>query len=81
MGYNFNVKIETKNFTIEIAEGDLYGCFEHNRLGEDRGGGLWFQMCQDKKLDLIDYDGTAYLPKEVLFALRDKGYTVDETFE
>lgn len=79
--YNFNVKLETKNYTIEVAESDNYGYFEHHELGEERGGGLWFERNIEGKLELMDYDGVPYLSKQVIAALREHGYIVDETFE
>lgn len=67
--YNFTTKLQTKNFTIDIADAEGYGYFEHDRVGEDRAGGLWFR---DKAL--TDYDGVFELPREVIKALQDAGY-------
>ena len=61
MAYNFTVKLGTQNFTISIDPKARYGCFEHDQLGEDRGGGLWF----NKDFMLEDYDGVFELPSEV----------------
>ena len=70
------MKVTTDNFTVEIFdETSLRGYFEHNELGDNRGGGLWFDG-----LSLIDYDGVYCLPKEVIQALRDTGFYVDPEF-
>ena len=77
------VVIETKNFTVTLwSSNDDFnisvnptkdrGSFEHNRLGEDCGGGLWFR---DNKL--IDYDGVYYLPKEVVTILKEQGINTE----
>ena len=71
------MKITTDNFTVEIFdETPLRGYFEHNELGDNCGGGLWFEG-----LELIDYDGVYCLPKEVIQALRNTGFYVGEEFE
>ncbi len=61
MAYNFNIKMGTQNYTIEIDSKAKYGCFEHNELGDNSCGGLWF----DEQFHLIDYDGVYFLPSEV----------------
>ena len=71
--YNFTTKIGTQNYTIEIDTKAKYGYFEHDTLGDESGGGLWF----DKNLSLIDYDGVYFLPSEVknvliMFGMIDK---------
>lgn len=71
--YNFNIKMGTQNYTIDIDSKAKYGCFEHDTLGDESGGGLWF----DKQFNLIDYDGVAVLPSEVknmliMFGMIDK---------
>lgn len=93
-GYNFNVQIKTDNFEVKVDTRAKYGYFEHDTLGEERGGGLWFGTRPDLPpvnwpgvdmrgytLELTDYDGTAVLPKEVLKALRDHGFVAGEEFE
>lgn len=67
--YSFNKRLQTRNFTIEIADADSYAYFEHDRVGEDRAGGMWFK---DKAL--TDYDGVFELPKEVIKAMQAEGY-------
>lgn len=79
--YDFNCKIVTDNFTIEVADSDRYGAFEHNDLGDECGGGLWFEQNPEGKLELIDADGTYTLPEEVAEALRLAGYVITEEFE
>lgn len=79
MAYNFNVNLNTKNFEIAIDTDKRYGYFEHTELGDGCGGGLWFELVDDK-LSLFDYDGVYALPKEVRDALRTL-YTVDESFD
>ena len=59
--YNFTTIIGTQNYDIRIDPKSLYGYFEHNELGDESGGGLWF----DKEFQLIDYDGVFFLPSEV----------------
>jgi len=65
------LKIETKSFEIEI-DGDR-GCFEHKHLGDEVGGGLWFEG-----KELIDYDGVYSLPKEVAAKLKELGYKLPD---
>ena len=62
---------ESKNFTIYQWDDPNYMFFEHNELGDECGGGLWF----DRGI-LTDYDGVWMLPKEVAMALKDIGLDV-----
>ena len=59
--YNFSTILGTQNYDIRIDPKSKYGYFEHNELGDESGGGLWF----DKEFNLIDYDGVYFLPSEV----------------
>jgi hypothetical protein len=73
--YNFNTQLGTQNYTIQLDVAKKYGCFEHDRLGDQSGGGLWF----DKNLMLEDYDGVFELPSEVknilvMFGMCDKDF-------
>lgn len=77
MAYNFDVKLETTNFVIEIDTAARYGYFEHKNLGEDRAGGLWFEETDTGALELVDFDGVYALPRPVAQALADNGYLVD----
>ena len=76
--YNFTTKLQALNYTIEIDDAADYGYFEHNLAGD--GGGLWFEKLANGKLSLVDYDGSADLPKRVAATLRENGYIVDEEF-
>lgn len=62
---------KTKNFEICIFHDKFRGYFEHNRLGEDCAGGLWFECGK-----LTDYDGVFTLPAEVEMKLKELGYEV-----
>jgi hypothetical protein len=59
--YNWNLRLGTQNFTVCVDTDKHYGWFEHDVLGDNCGGGLWF----DKELMLEDYDGVYDLPSEV----------------
>ena len=70
--------LKTANYEIFLGldtEGDgQRGYFEHNTLGDERAGGLWY----DENKNLIDYDGVPELPKEVREALIADGFTSTE---
>lgn len=70
------MKFQTQNFYGEIYPEQSRGWFEHEEHGDEYGGGLWFEG-----MNLIDYDGVAVLPKEVIQAIRDSGFHVAEEFE
>lgn len=70
------MKFETKNFYGEIFLEESRGWFEHEEHGDEYGGGLWFEG-----KNLIDCDGVAVLPKEVIRAIRDLGFHVAKEFE
>ena len=80
MAYNFTQRITKGKYEVQVDPVALYGWFEHETLGDESGGGLWF--CSDAgKLILTDYDGVYELPKDVAGALRELGHIVDaETF-
>lgn len=61
MEYDFTVRMGSQNFEVYYDPVSKYGYFEHIELGDNCGGGLWF----DEKNNLIDYDGVAVLPREV----------------
>jgi len=71
--YNFNKNISTPLYTIEIDTDAQYGYFEHNELGDEKAGGLWFDG-----LRLSDYDGVWDLPKQVYAALVNAGYNLED---
>lgn len=89
MSYSFDKKFQGGKYTIQVDTKAMYGYFEHDILGDERAGGLWFeqQPCAqpeppiEVKLELIDYDGMPVLPKDVAAALRENGFIVDEDFE
>jgi len=80
--YRFNLVVQTPHYEVVFDSSEWYGYFEHNTLGDESGGGLWFERDEsDNKLHLIDYDGVCQLPKEVIACLREKGFVVGEEFE
>lgn len=89
MSYNFTKKIQVGKFEIQVDDHARYGWFEHEDLGDEAGGGLWFgyehdhygERTSDTRLHLDDYDGMSCLPKQVTEGLRALGYVVDEVFE
>jgi hypothetical protein len=79
--YNFDKKTETANFSVMVDTKERHGYFEHHELGDECGGELLFELT-DGKLELVDYDGVAVLPKQVIEALREMDFIVDkEIFE
>lgn len=82
MPYDFNLKLDTGNYTTEVDTTAHYGYFEHNKTGT--GGGLWFEgksAGEPEVLNLVDYDGVACLPRAIIEGLRSAGITVGEEFE
>jgi hypothetical protein len=73
----YNVHILTERYEIKIDLKEMYGWFEHNDTGT--GGGLWFVLTVDG-VELIDYDGVAVLPREVVLLLRKIKFIVGEDF-
>ena len=71
--YNFNQNISTPLYTIEIDTKEGYGYFEHNKLGDEKAGGLWFDG-----LRLSDYDGVFSLPQQVHTALVNAGFDLSD---
>jgi len=78
--YNFNKGFRSGKFDIAIDEAARYGYFEHEDLGDECGGGLWFEENEDGKLELYDQDGTSSLPFSVATGLRKNGYIVPDEF-
>lgn len=64
------VRFQTEHFYGELRADR--GWFEHEELGDECGGGLWFAP-----RELVDYDGVFELPKEIVTMLRDRGYVVE----
>jgi len=71
--YKFNLNISTPLYTIQIDTTEQYGYFEHNELGDEKAGGLWFDG-----LRLSDYDGVYELPRQVIAALINSGYQLED---
>ncbi len=75
----FNENWESKSivgdYDIGIEPGTNHGWFEHHKLGEEAGGGLWF----DEEGILEDYDGVFNLPEDVVKGIRELGYKVPDT--
>lgn len=86
-GYTFDVKLHQGKFDVQVDTAMCYGYFEHDELGDECGGGLWFDRVAipedpvGSQLVLIDCDGTSSLPKSVAKALRDAGFIVSEDFD
>ena len=76
MSYTFDKKINTGEFDICVDTTAQYGYFEHNRLGDECGGGLWFEANA-----LTDYDGVFELPSAVAAALEVMGFVVGDEFK
>jgi hypothetical protein len=62
---NYTLVLDTKNYTIGVDVIGQHGYFEHNKVGDELAGGLWF----NNKMFLRDYDGVYKLPNEVRDAL------------
>ena len=74
-----SINLPANRYTVEITPTDLHGWFEHNLIGDESGGELWFEH-NGEKLVLIDYDGTPYLPDDVFDALQKYGVIVSDDF-
>ena len=81
MAYQFDVKLTTPFYTLGIDAEEMYGYFEHNTVGEDKSGGLWFVKL-GSSLELVDYDGPCVngLPTQVFDALVAYGCSVDQDY-
>lgn len=75
-GYTFDLKFQEGKFEVQIDTKAGYGYFEHDTLGDECGGGLWF----DENKILLDADGTSSVPISVAIGLRKHGFHVDEEF-
>lgn len=65
-------KYDTQNFEVVLLSATR-GYFEHKELGDNCGGGLWFDQGE-----LVDYDGVYHLSDEVLEVLEAAGINIDE---
>lgn len=70
---NYDKKLETKKFTVEISTAEQNGYFEHNVYGDELSGGLWFE-----DNELVDFDGVFALPLQVADAIIEMGFRVDK---
>jgi hypothetical protein len=75
MAHNYTQVLDSGKFTIRISPSTNYGYFEHTIMGEDCGGGLWFDGNE-----LTDYDGVFELPKTVAQVLVQAGYHLEPEF-
>ncbi|MBW6487489.1 hypothetical protein [Sulfurimonas sp.] len=69
----YDKKLQTKKFTVEISTADQYGYFEHDVYGDELAGGLWFE-----NNELVDFDGVFALPIQVADAIIELGFKVDK---
>lgn len=76
MSFNFTKASTNGKYEVHVDPVAKYGYFEHAILGDNSGGGLWFDKEGDT-LTLTDYDGVFELPKPVAEALRELGCVVD----
>lgn len=75
----FDKKVHVAPYTVEVSTKDARGYFEHDELGDEAGGGLWFDTT-GAKLELTDYDGVFCLPSRVIEALEQMDIIVPEEF-
>ena len=75
----FDVVFQTKKFEVGVCTTDSTGYFEHNTMGDDYGGGLWFEPDErfERGLILSDFDGVSILPEQIEQALVEHGFGVD----
>lgn len=72
---------EKPQFEVQVFSDDTRGYFEHNEVGDDCAGELWFERNAEGKMEITDYDGVVCLPKEVIETLRKAGFVIGEEFE
>lgn len=80
MTIEYDKKVHVAPYIVEVSTKEARGYFEHDELGDEAGGGLWFQTNDDGKLEIIDYDGMSHLPGRVIEALDQMGVVVPEEF-
>lgn len=71
MKYDYK-KTKVGKFEIAIDKKEQYGYFEHDKFGDEFGGGLWFV-----NNELEDFDGVYELPKEVIEGIEKLGFNAD----
>jgi len=74
---SYNVNLSTNKFEIWISTTTKYGWFEDKIIGDENGGGLWF----DEDMQLQDYDGVYFLPDDVRNQLMRNNYITQEMYE
>ena len=78
----FSIRLDTDDYEIGINPINGRGYFEHNELGDESAGGLWFANNGDFEMELQDYDGVFALPLEVYEALVNSGkFVIDSDFD
>lgn len=80
MTIEYDKKVHVAPYTVEVSTKVNRGYFEHDGLGDEAGGGLWFWTSEDGKLELADYDGMSCLPGRVIEALEQMDIIVPEEF-
>jgi hypothetical protein len=84
MPYNYTITLRPYGHDrdagiVQIDPDARYGYWEYRNGSE--GGGLWFQPANPDTaagpLELVDYDGSYYLPAPVVIALREAGIVID----
>mgnify|MGYP000002526644 CR=1 FL=1 len=72
-----SVDLSTNKFEIHVNTETKYGWFEDKILGDENGGGLWF----DEDMKLKDYDGVYFLPTDVRNQLMRNNFITQEMYE
>lgn len=76
-----DMQFQAGKFSVALRKStdvQMQGSFEHDELGDERGGGLWFQLDEQGRMELIDYDGVPSLPQVIADYLRYYGFYLDE---
>jgi len=63
---------ETKNYNLWFEPNNDYVYFEHDEIGDNHAGGMWFN-----NKTLVDYDGVFELPKEIIKYMEKEGYNMN----
>ncbi len=72
-----SINLSTNKFEIHVNTETRYGWFEDKKIGDENGGGLWFDL--DMKLQ--DYDGVYFLPTDVGNQLMKNNFITQEFYE
>jgi len=64
--------MKSKHFNIWMEPTNEYAYFEHDEVGDDIAGGMWFN-----NKELVDYDGVFELPSEIIVLMESQGYNMD----